>query len=177
MGLFEKKSKEKPREIDVAVDDEDDEASPVQRTAPPASVEPRRPADRPSSPTGGRPMTSYGIDHVVQLMRGLPLEQNSELVAEVVRRTLESANVSIDAIIADARHKEEEIHTRIDALTQAVEEMQREIATRRKHVADLQKQLAEIVKARDLLAVPVKLRGGVPAGEAAGDGSKGGKQD
>jgi hypothetical protein len=176
MGLFEKKSREKPREIDVPVDDEDDEPSPAQRTGPPASVEPRRAADHAPPAPAHRP-APYGIEHVVQLMRSLPLEQNSELVAEVIRRTLESVNVSIDAILADAHHKEEEIHTRIDALTQAVEEMQREIATRRKHVADLQKQLAEITKARDLLAAPVKLRGGVPAGDAAADGAKGSKQE
>ena len=55
--------------------------------------------------------------------------------------------------------------------------MQREIAARRKHVADLQKLLAEIVKARDLLAAPVRLRGGGQAGEAGGDAAKGGRQD
>jgi hypothetical protein len=176
MGLFEKKSKDKSREVDIVVDEEEEPAG-AQRTAPPGSVEPRRPGERPSSPTAGMPTAAYGIEHVVQLMRTLPLDQNSELVAEVVRRTLESANVSIDAILADARHKEEEIHSRIDALTQAVEEMQREIAARRKHVADLQKLLAEIVKARDLLAAPVRLRGGGQAGEAGGDAAKGGRQD
>ena len=164
MGLFEKKSREKSREVDVAVDDLAQEAAPAQRAASAGGAEPRRAPD-PPPPQAARQKAPYGIEHVVALMRSLPLEQNSELVGEVVRRTLESANVSIDSIIADARHREEDIHSRIEALTQAIEEMQREMGTRRKSVADLQKQLAEIIKARDLLAAPLKQRAAAPGSE------------
>jgi hypothetical protein len=164
MGLFDRKGKDKSAEIEITVEDQDEEP-PELRTPAAASVKPRPPAETAAPSARGKAMTPYGIEHVVQLMRSLPLEQNTELVGEVVRRTLESAHVSIDTILADAQRKEDEIHARIEALTKAIEEMQQEIGSRRKHVMDLQAQLTDITKATDLLSAPVKLKGGVPAGE------------
>ena len=106
----------------------------------------------PPPPAGADPNQPYGIEQVIELLNELPTDQNAELVAVVVRKTLESAHISIEAILEDARNREADFQQRIEMLTRAIEEMQEEIASRRKHVADLQKKRKEVLKARDLLS-------------------------
>src|SRR5256885_13382983 len=87
---------------------------------------------------GGRP---YGIAEVIQLMHGLPLEQNVELVVKVIRSTLESLNVRVADIIQDAATKETKLQQRIDTLRAEIADLERQIDARGHEIGRLQSEL------------------------------------
>ena len=75
MSLFNKKEPEQRKDSEQA--------------RPPGNEEPRR-----------QPVAhGYGIAEAVRLMRGLPVDQNVELVVRVIRNTLESTGVQLSSII------------------------------------------------------------------------------
>lgn len=74
--------------------------------------------------------TQYGIDETISLMRKLPIE-DSDIVVQVVRETLKSANIDVPEIIADAADK-------ISTLEQQITRMETEI-----------KDLNELIKEKD----------------------------
>lgn len=150
MGRSSKMSGDKGDEIEITVDDSED-AVPLSRPSAGESMKRQTTSAYPPPAAGADPSRSYGIEQVIDLLRELPTDKDADLVAMVVRKTLESAQISIDSILQDAKNREADFQQRIEMLTRAIEEMQEEIASRRKHVADLQKKRKEIVKARDLL--------------------------
>jgi hypothetical protein len=151
MGRSSQMSGDKHPEIEITIDDGED-AVPLSRPASGATMKRQTTSAYPPPPAGADPSSPYGIEQVIDLLSALPTDQNAELVAVVVRKTLESANISIEAILEDAKNRESDFQQRIEMLTRAIEEMQEEIASRRKHVAELQKKRKEVMKARDLLA-------------------------
>ena len=68
------------------------------------------PNDVPATPlatlTSAAGRNGYGIAEAIQLLRGLPVDQNPELVVRVVRATLASLNVKLGDIIEDASKKQ-----------------------------------------------------------------------
>lgn len=89
----------------------------------------------------------YGISDAIQLMRGLPTNQDSDLIIRVVRATLQSLKVRLPDIIDDASKKQKMVQDRIDQghaqiakLEQKLEEHRREIAAQ---MADL-KETGEV---------------------------------
>ena len=65
--------------------------------------------------TASASRNGYGIAEAIQLLRGLPVDQNPDLVVRVVRATLASLNVHLSDIIDDATKKQKATQERIAA--------------------------------------------------------------
>jgi len=102
------------------------------------------------SPESKRVGFDYGIEEAVNLMRSLP-DIESDITITVVKKTLESANVQVSAIIADAEKKEANIEQRNKTLFHEIEELQEKISLRNKEISTLTKDLKETSKVKKLL--------------------------
>lgn len=113
---------------------------------------------------------SYGIDDAVQLMRTLPMTQNTDLVLLVIRNTLASMNVEIKRVIEDGGSKEGKLRSKIASIKGAIAELERELEARRAELAAVEADLAEtsLVKERLELAAgkpePMVLPPGLSSG-------------
>jgi hypothetical protein len=120
---------------------------------------------------------SYGIDDAVQLMRSLPMTQNTDLVLLVIRNTLASINVDLKHVIVDGGAKESKLNNKIVSIKGAIAELERELEERRAELARVEADLAEtsLVKQRLELAAakpePVVVPAGLSAAPAAKPGS------
>jgi hypothetical protein len=97
------------------------------------------------------PIESYGFEQVAELMRALPLGENRDLVVRVFKKTLESVNISLEIVVEDANRKLAEISEKIGQVKQVILDLQQEVGARKKEAADLESQLTEIAKVKDLL--------------------------
>jgi hypothetical protein len=94
----------------------------------------------------------YGIQQAINLMRSLPQDlQTTDFVVQVIKRTLESAHISVGTIIADATRREEQIVTRIRPLQEEIAKYQQEIETRNSEIKRLQAALEETSWAKEWL--------------------------
>ena len=112
------------------------------------SDQPMAPNTRPPVSTS-RPL-NYGIEDAIKLMRKLP-SVNTEIVVSVVKTTLESTNVQVPDIIADAERKEQSIHKRTAQLEKEIAELEQKIAKRNEEIATLQTDLQETTKVKEHL--------------------------
>ncbi len=118
-------------------------------------VEPEPPVQAAPS-NAARP--AYGIGDAINLMRSLPQDlQTTDIVVQVIKRTLESAKIDVSAIIADATHKEDTIEKRIRELQEQIENFQREIQTRSGEIQRLQADLEETSRVKERLVMAEKL--------------------
>jgi cell division protein FtsB len=92
----------------------------------------------------------YGIDHAVALMRDLPNENSSVIVA-VVTKTLESANINVANIIDDARAKEAALQTQIKQLNDEIGALEARIAEKKDQISVSTAIQQETCKVRELL--------------------------
>ncbi|MCP4449480.1 MAG: hypothetical protein GY811_29720 [Myxococcales bacterium] len=149
MGIFDKKSsKRSSEEFDSPVEQVD---LSVPSPAPPTSDE-----EEPSSSDAAKaaaPAPDYGIEQAIALMRTLPSD-SVELVVRVVKHTLESTDIHIPSIIADATKKQERIESRVALLKVEIADLEEEIALRTREIADLEEDHKEtsLVKERLELA-------------------------
>ncbi len=97
---------------------------------------------------------SYGIEDAIELMRRLPKE-HSELVVSVVKETLESTQVSISDIIADADNKSAQIRDRNDTLEQEIADLRAQINEREEYIDELQANLNETLTVREKLQLSI----------------------
>jgi hypothetical protein len=109
------------------------------------------PAESGVSPGGAGARAPYGIEETIRLMRGLPVEQNLELVVRVVKSTLESMNVRLSTIIQEATRKEQLIGQQIASLRGEIAGFEAEIAKRRQAIDGLEQDLAETTKVKERL--------------------------
>jgi predicted phage tail protein len=109
-----------------------------------------------AAPKPAKRALSYGIEDAIGLMRKLPRE-NTDVVVSVVKQTLESTQISIDDIIADATDKEERLLNKNTQLEREIKDLQAEIATRNKQIADLLADHKETVTVREQLQLANKL--------------------
>lgn len=86
---------------------------------------------------------NFGIQSAIELMRGLPIDEDPSLVLRVVRKTLQSMNVSLEEIVKSAVEREGAIASGIESDHAAIEQLQKEIAARRKNIASLEADLEE----------------------------------
>lgn len=93
---------------------------------------------------------TYGIDHVVALMRDLP-NDNSDVVVAVVTKTLESANINIGDIIDDAAKKEQMLESEINQLKDEINTLQAQIAEKEEKISVSTAILVETKKVKGLL--------------------------
>jgi len=112
--------------------------------------EPVAPAPAPASTP---PAAEYGIQQAMELMRRLPKDlRTTDIVVQVVKRTLESAHISLGSIIADANRREEQIETRIRALQEEIATRQREIEARSAEITQLQTELDDVSRVIERLS-------------------------
>ncbi len=94
----------------------------------------------------------YGIEDVLVLLRELPLDQNPELVMRVVRKTLESKEVRVDELVAEAKTTVAKLEKTIETERATIAQLEREIASRQSTVAKLAKEIAEMKQAGQRLS-------------------------
>lgn len=97
---------------------------------------------------------NYGIEDAIELMRRLPKE-HSELVVTVVKETLESTQVSIADIIADADNKSAQIRDKNSTLEQEIADLRAQINEREEYISELQANLNETLTVREKLQLSV----------------------
>jgi hypothetical protein len=108
-----------------------------------------------STPRNG----GYGIAEAIQLMRGLPVDQNADLVVRVVRATLASLNVHLADIIEDASKKQKATQDRIASEHAKVADLEKQLADRRKEIAALEADLKETTTVKERLQLAEKSAG------------------
>ena len=101
----------------------------------------------PSTP----PPLRFGIDRAIQLMRALPTEQNPELVAMVITSTLESLEMNVSEIIADARSRQADLEARIGTIKAKNTALEREIELGVDEIVKLEATLAETMSVKERL--------------------------
>lgn len=97
------------------------------------------------------PTTHYGIDQAIQLMRSLPIDQNTALVVTVIKTTLESLKVRVPDIIADASRKQADLEKRVETLSKEITDFEKEISQRRDEIARLEEDHRETTRAKERL--------------------------
>src|SRR3954451_17884656 len=112
----------------------------------------------PVSPSKG----GYGIAEAIQLLRGLPVDQNPDLVVRVVRATLASVSVHLSDIIEDASKKQKSTQDRIAAQHGKVADLEKQLAEHRKEIAALEADLKETTMVKDRLLLAEKSAGTPP---------------
>ena len=128
------------------------------------AAEPSPAAHAPASTS--RSNNSYGIAEAIQLLRGLPVDQNPDLIVRVVRATLASLNVHLSDIIDDAAKKQKATQERIASEHAKVADLEKQLADHRKEIAALEADLKETTTVKDRLqmaekgaAAPTPIRG------------------
>jgi uncharacterized coiled-coil protein SlyX len=104
----------------------------------------------------------YGIAEAIQLLRGLPVDQNPDLVVRVVRATLASLSVHLSDIIEDASKKQKSTQDRIAAQHGKVADLEKQLAEHRKEIAALEADLKETTMVKDRLLLAEKSAGTPP---------------
>jgi hypothetical protein len=104
----------------------------------------------------------YGIAEAIQLLRGLPVDQNPELVVRVVRATLASLSVHLSDIIEDASRKQKATQEKIASEHGKVAELEKQLAEHRKEIAALEADLKETTTVKDRLQMAEKTANATP---------------
>lgn len=127
-------------------------------------------APTPAATHTARGSSHYGIAEAIQLLRGLPVDQNVDLVVRVVRATLASLNVHLADIIEDATKKQKATQDKIASEHAKVADLEKQLADHRKEIASLEADLKETTTVKDRLqmaekaaSAPTPMRGTSPA--------------
>jgi len=104
----------------------------------------------------------YGIAEAIQLLRGLPVDQNPDLVVRVVRATLASLSVHLSDIIEDASKKQKATQERIASEHGKVGDLEKQLAEHRKEIAALEADLKETTTVKERLQMAEKSSGTPP---------------
>jgi hypothetical protein len=108
----------------------------------------------------------YGIQEAIQLMRGLPVEQNAELVVRVVRATLGSLNVKLPDIIDDAARKQKQTQDKINEKHTQISDLEKQLEGHRKEIAALEADLKETTAVKERLQQAERLASVAAGGPA-----------
>lgn len=98
---------------------------------------------------------AYGIDQAIELMRKVP-KDNPDVVVAVIRETLSSANIDVDAIIADAENKTESLRGEIAGLRDRISALQEEIQEKEADIQRSQQDLQETARVQELLKASIQ---------------------
>lgn len=113
---------------------------------PPSAPELTAPAP-PPQPSPPR----FGVDEAMALMRALPLDDDSDLVLRVVRKTLQSTGVSVEELVASARKREIAHEETLANDRDSIAQLERDIAARKAHIEEVVAQLKETESLRKRL--------------------------
>jgi hypothetical protein len=123
---------------------------------PPAEASSDLPSKVPSAArsldtrSAGGSMSGFGIEEAVLLVRQLPT-RNTELVMQVVKKTLESVRVDVVQIIEGATKKEHVIEDRITTLKKEIEKLEAQIAAAKKEIGQLEAEQREVTGVKERL--------------------------
>lgn len=106
--------------------------------------------------TVARSSVRYGIEDAIKLMRSLPRD-NNEIVVTVVKKTLESTQIQVGDIVADADAKEDRIRDQHKTLETEIKDLQEQIAKRNQQITELLKDLKETTDVRQRLQLAMDL--------------------
>jgi len=93
----------------------------------------------------------YGIDRAIELMRSLRAERDPELVATVIRTTLESVDTKVADIIEEARSRQAELEARIAVIKARNSALEKQIELGVDEIVELEASVAEIVSVTERL--------------------------
>jgi hypothetical protein len=93
----------------------------------------------------------YGIDRAIELMRSLQAERDPELVATVIRTTLESVDTKVTDIIEEARSRQADLEARIALIKARNSALEKQIELGVDEIVELEASLAEIVSVTERL--------------------------
>ena len=88
---------------------------------------------------------TYTIEQAIQLMNGLPVDMNQELVIQVMKASLESAGISVEDLFLSATQRQEEITQEIMKLQSEISALTEAIELKTGQAAGYKEQLGEIV--------------------------------
>jgi peptidoglycan hydrolase CwlO-like protein len=106
-------------------------------------------ASKPPTPLRSK----YTIEQAIKLMRSLPASKDMNLVIHVMKATLDSLNVDVSGIVADAERKLGKIQTKIDTFSDEIEKFEKEIAARREAIDVLKQEFKETHEIKGQLEV------------------------
>jgi len=110
--------------------------------------------DSSSAPTAVAKGSGYGITEAINLLRGLPIDQNGQngdLVIRVMSATLASVDVHLRDIIDDATKRQKSTHERIAAVHAQMADLDRQLEAHRREVAALEAELKETTTVKERL--------------------------
>ena len=107
--------------------------------------------DSSSAPTAVAKGSGYGITEAINLLRGLPIDQNGDLVIRVMSATLASVDVHLRDIIDDATKRQKSTHERIAAVHAQMADLDRQLEAHRREVAALEAELKETTTVKERL--------------------------
>jgi hypothetical protein len=108
-------------------------------------------ADPPNAPAAVVKASGYGIAEAITLLRGLPIDQNGDLVIRVMSATLASVDVHLRDIIEDATKRQKSTHERIAAVHAQMADLDRQLEAHRREVAALEAELKETTTVKERL--------------------------
>jgi hypothetical protein len=105
------------------------------------------------------PQKRFGIDRAIQLMRSLPMDQNPDLVAIVITRTLTALEMKVSDIVEDATLRQRELAARIGSLKAKSSTLETEIELGVDEIVKLEAFLAEATSVMERLQLAHKTSG------------------
>ena len=93
---------------------------------------------------------SYSVDNAAKLLKDLP-DVDQDVLATIVRKTLESANIDVKNIALSAQAKEDKLCSDIDKLNKRIKALQNEIKLNKEQIEKTTESLDETRKVRALL--------------------------
>lgn len=154
MGLFKRSAPEDDRN-----DDFNDIELPTSSDLGGSELSPAEPELGISTERNYKPKTGYSIEDAIELMRGLPRD-NNEVVVTVVKKTLESTEIKVGDIIDDAASREKRLRARHKKLEEEIKQLQDKITLRNQQIQDLLGDLKETTDVRQRLELALKLDAG-----------------
>ena len=99
------------------------------------------------------PQQRFGIERAIELMRSLPTEQNPELVALVITRTLAAVDVQVSDIIEGATSRQRELQAKLGTVRATCNTLESEIELRVDEIVKMEAFLAEAMSVVERLEV------------------------
>ena len=92
----------------------------------------------------------YSVDNAIDLLRDLP-DVEPEVLATIVRKTLESAKIDVTHIISSAQSKQEKLESDIEILNQNIAGLQEQLGKNRERIRETNESLDEVRNVKALL--------------------------
>lgn len=93
---------------------------------------------------------TYSVDNAIDLLRDLP-DVDQDVLATIVRKTLESANIDVKNIAHSAQAKEDKLCSDIEKMNKNIKALQNEIRLQKEQIEKMTESLNETRHVRSLL--------------------------